>query len=280
MTAFLPTQYSRIVCAILGLLRFGSADAADNPFAGWHIGGTIGGGYVARQIDLNLIPFHSNAGINGGNLSVPFRQSGSTGTPSLGFFGGGSVGITDRLTLGLEGDWNWQHSQAAIQLSPTLSGQQRSGTASFIDYTSTNNVSGRVWLDWIATVKLRVGYNLNPNIQIFASAGPAVTQMRSALSHSAVVTSEVFFLGTRTPLPTRLASASFSDRKTAIGFRLTGGAEYRLASPLSLRGEVAFTRFHVPAITNPPDGSVFGGSDDAAGSLSLITAAIGLVYRF
>jgi outer membrane immunogenic protein len=124
-------------------------------WTGCYIGGDVGGAWSSQDVS---------------NTSPPiFNQAGVTGTLNASdVIGGGYVGCnyqwTPSLVVGIEGDFSGTHLLDTV-IAPNLFASGAPVGSGGVGWASS--------LDWIATVRGRVGYVWAPNLLLFATGGGA-----------------------------------------------------------------------------------------------------------
>ena len=123
-----------------------------------------------------------------------------------GFVGGGTIGAnyqTGQLVLGVEGDWDWTSQSVTKSVSCT------GGCVA----------TGRSRINWLATLRGRVGYAVD-RVLLYGTAGAAFVNGQDTQTQT---------------VPTRAPAVFFSD--TALGWAAGAGVEYAVNRNLSAKLE-------------------------------------------
>jgi outer membrane immunogenic protein len=189
-----------VLTATFGLAA-GVATAADrvsgvpesqSAWSGTYIG--VFGGYGAFGVDVDEADVTSVLG--------PFTEL-ERSIPD-GFLGGVALGYDMQQgswVYGIEGDISFS----------TVSGFQRSDLGGFPVRTDVD-------LDWLSTVRGRVGHLVNDNLLIYGTAGLAVARVTERADVGTI----------------------FVNKNTHFGLAVGGGAERMLANGISLRAEALY----------------------------------------
>lgn len=134
-----------------------------------------------------------------------------------GFQAGYNYMFVPSWVAGIEADWSWTNNKT-------------SGTTNWTQLGTSTPTPGFTTLerkiDWLSTVRGRVGYTVTPQILLYATGGFALANIK----YDAISTNTFNFSPT----------ASLSTVKT--GYALGGGMEYALSNNWLLRGEYLFYR--------------------------------------
>jgi outer membrane immunogenic protein len=156
----------------------------------------------------------------------------SLSTSSAGFIGGGQIGYNYQLNtivLGLEADIDG----ASTSKSTSFTGATVLGT------TLTTSASSR--LDYLGTVRGRLGFTVTPMFLIYATGGLAYgggSQSGSVLANG-----------------TGLAWNGSGD-STRVGWTIGGGAEYALTQNISLKAEYLYYDLGRKTVASPGNAAV------------------------
>jgi outer membrane immunogenic protein len=252
-----------LVIAVLAGATTRAADLAPLPYrapppvvvpastwTGFHVGGNIGG-----------------AGTSVNELWSPtFAVSpilGSTGGVS--FAGGLQAGydwqFAPTWVAGVEADWSWASARGSINQPWSLYPSGVLVPGSFTSMSST--------LDWVSSVRVRLGYLVAPTLLAYATAGGAWGRFDYVASS----------FGPANPAPPYAASTAFST--TQGGWVAGAGLEWAMTVNWLLRGEYLFyslsgsPSLSVPAVNYPgfPSGYAWSNTNVGIGRL-------GLSYKF
>jgi outer membrane immunogenic protein len=186
------------------------APAPVHNWTGWYIGGNAGYGWSKQTDQITAIADPSLI-LGDVSTSVPIDASG--------FIGGGQIG------------YNWQLSPMWLAgLEADFSGADISGSNSVAgNFGRVMNANER--LDWVGTLRGRVGFLPSSTFLVYATGGLAYGQAKLST-----------FL-TRTnlggcPSPNQCEAGSVSDTK--VGWTIGGGVEWAFALNWSVRAEYLF----------------------------------------
>jgi outer membrane immunogenic protein len=223
-------------------------------WTGFYIGGNVGG--AATSINELWSPLPS------ATLGA-FPIAGSTGGASFagGFQAGYDWQFAPAWVAGIEGDWAWANARENIDQPWVL---YPSGVAVPGSFTSVSST-----LDWVSTIRARLGYLIMPTLMVYGTAGGAWGKIDYAASSFAAAA----------PLPPYATSTAFSN--TQGGWVAGGGLEWAITPNWLLRGEYLFYSLGgfpsaaVPAANYPASPSAYSWSNTNVG-----TARLGLSYKF
>ena len=236
------------------LLSSLSAIAADRPiikpapvaapaliWTGFYAGLNAGGTWVNNN-DLNtstqlLYPNQTTAGLYTAKiLSGPRDLSNS-----LGFIGGGQIGYTWQIPIsgfnvvagfetdiqgvaGANGNLNfWSYNPNA-----------QYGSQNNNSFSNTTNIQSNSSLNWLGTVRGRLGYLLTPSLLVYGMGGLAYGGYDLSIKN---------FINSEDASPTNyhfLVSGRSGNPKTMVGLTVGGGAEWMFMPNMSLKAEYLF----------------------------------------
>jgi outer membrane immunogenic protein len=255
----------------------GAASAADLPartyskapaavvavynWSGFYVGANVGYGWGTDPTVLTT----DTDGAPGGPFSALLVQAGAAAAKPEGIIGGVQAGYnwqSGRLVAGLEADF----SGTDIQSSNDFSGPV--GVTRFV-HTDQR-------LEWLATVRGRIGFLPAEQLLLYATGGLAVGQVSTNSSLTTTVANNV---------PACIAANigicfGTSDRSTRVGWTVGAGAEYAFSSNWSVKAEYLFVSLERSASTgldtrfNPP----LQFHADTRNDFHI--ARVGLNYRF
>ena len=183
-------------------------------WTGFYVGVHAGYGWGGSG-DIHTSYLPSPAAFNG----QPF----STGIDPSGFLGGGQIGYnlqSGSLVYGVEADLSWSNVEDSARSAPFL----LFGGAPL---NATSSHTFRQELDWLGTVRARLGFLVSPSTLAYVTGGLAYGRTSySAFSDISPPNPALQFAG--------------SDRKTDIGWTIGAGSEMRLGSNWSLKGEYLY----------------------------------------
>jgi outer membrane immunogenic protein len=219
-------------------------------WTGLYVGGNIGG--AATSVNELWSPTFGVSSILG-----------STGGAS--FAGGLQAGYDWQFAAtwvaGIEGDWSWADARGSINQPWTLYPSGVLVPGSFTSMSST--------LDWMSSIRVRLGYLVTPTLLAYGTAGVAWGKFDYAASNVAP----------SAPLPPYATNTAFST--TQGGWVAGGGLEWAMTTNWLLRGEYLFyslgssPSLWVPAVNYPglPSGYSWSNTNVGIGRL-------GLNYKF
>jgi outer membrane immunogenic protein len=148
-----------------------------------------------------------------------------------GFIGGGQIGyiwqLTNSWVVGLEADIQG----IAASNGSTLEFSQAT-VADFPGNPIDQNLSSRRRLDYLGTVRGRVGFTITPTFLVYGTGGLAYGQTKSSTSITQIVESDP-------ALPNHYSSfGSFSNSR--VGWTAGGGAEWLFAPNWSVKAEYLY----------------------------------------
>jgi outer membrane immunogenic protein len=242
----------------------------DGPlWPGFYVGGHLGAAFIDWESETSFVATNPLTGeTNSGTFEGP-DSSDST------FIGGIHAGYNwqsgnyifglDATASALAGETNDRYTISAA----TLIGEDLAAITDPVDgFVSDWSRS----VEWLATIKGRAGYLVNPRAFLYLTGGLAVGEVRSDVSYTGLVDQGV---------PT-LVSVSADSRETEVGYAVGGGAEAALTDRLSIRAEYLFVdlgeadRPLGTYIDSPCCVQTVSVNED----VRIHTVTIGLTYRF
>jgi outer membrane immunogenic protein len=225
-------------------------------WTGFYIGAN--GGWGWSSIDTAAVPDPNGAFIAGGDLAGPrFFNTRTDG----GVFGG-QIGYnwqTGNWVLGVEGDFD----VARISGTQNLIG----GSPDTPGLPATNAISATQRIDWLASIRPRIGVLWGPGLAYFTGGGAWEGVKRDLL---------VSVFGDT-------AASNFSS--TRAGFVIGGGYEWQVAQHWSVRAEYLFYDFgrtNTDSLT-PPDCNLNAPGECnisfTTGKNNISVARIGINYK-
>jgi len=213
-------------------------------WTGCYIGGH-GGGAWSRQ-DVNVNP----TGV-GNQAPSPLTLTASGGVV------GGQVGCNvqlGRVVIGGEGDWSSTHLNSSAT-APNLFFNGLPVGSGGISVTSNT--------EWLASVRIRMGFAVVPTVLAYVTAGPA-------WQHTNYTALDAFQGGCP-----NCATASFSSNNP--GLAVGGGVEWApMSNGILLRAEYLF--YDLPGGTHPLN--VSGTNTFAQSDLKVSVARAGVSFKF
>jgi outer membrane immunogenic protein len=255
------------ITALFFAAPFSAASAADMPlkapppppapainWTGLYIGGDVGGLWTSNTANWNPLPTPFDFGT--------FGTSGSNGGSSLvgGLHAGYDWQFASTWVAGIEGDWSWTRAKGSSSGPWNFDPPPGATPNAFTNMSST--------LDWMASIRPRLGYLVLPNLLAYGTGGAAWGKFDYAANNS------------NGPVPVPyITNAAFSN--TTSGYVVGGGLEWAMTNNWLLRGEYLFYRFNngpsviAPAVNYPanPSGYTWSGTN-------VSVARVGLSYKF
>jgi outer membrane immunogenic protein len=209
------------------------AMAAGNPWSGWYAG--LNAGYLDGATGIGTAGQITSASTFAGNsaaMAASVTNQLSTGQGSA--LGGAQIGynrlVSPGLLAGLEADIqgaSLRGSASAASAVTTVGGFFN------INDTATAAITASRSLDYIGTVRARLGAIVTPNTLLYVTAGLAYGGVRSGTTVSQG------FVTAFPPSPAaNVASGSFSD--TRVGYTIGAGGEWMIASKWSVKAEYLY----------------------------------------
>jgi outer membrane immunogenic protein len=238
------------------------APAPMSPWTGWYVGGNVGWGWGNTQEMTNSVANTFCNPIFSGCSPAPVTTNAfvagvqSFDVKANSFIGGGQVG------------YNLQNGNTVAGIEADFQGANMKGTASFANSRAIANFpglflntsgSGSQKLEWLGTVRGRVGLLGTPLSLFYVTGGLAYGHEETNVSFTAAQTPGGCVAGGC------VATVSSSNSTTRFGFTVGGGLEWMFAPQWSFKAEyLYYTLGHVTlntAIGVPFQGTpYFGGT--------------------
>lgn len=263
------------LAALMGVILSGSAMAQDYDWTGIYLGAH--GGYAWGS--------HEGVGTYTDPTWAPCKDGCKTLDPETGSIdlegalGGGQIGFNIQrsgIVFGLEGDASWLNANGEstfISDYDNVNGTNTGGDGT-PDYTW--NVKTEV--EWLATLRGRIGFLATPRLLIYGTGGIAW----AGLSSDETVTG-LPAQGFNPPEVTVLASSS----ETATGWVAGAGAEWAIGRGWSIKTEwqhMEFgdldTKFTGTAYPGKPNEIKGYNNDSFPGSMDIDLVKLGLNFKF
>lgn len=242
--------------------------------AGYAGGATNANTASAPLEEAPIFLFSGPLGGSGGRTALV--NSGAVQTNMGGFIGGGQFGYNFRWgsNVVFGGEVDFQGSTANGHAASTAARQDSFVVTPFcfrfcfLGTTTTSTTRSSVGrtdvataLDWLGTVRGRLGYLVTPELLVFGSGGLAYGGVRATASHSlslndASVTIRSSFFApsvvttSAASYPTIAGAGRFSD--TRVGWVAGGGAEWMFAPRWSLKAEAYYYDLGTAAVASSP----------------------------
>jgi outer membrane immunogenic protein len=222
-------QVLGVGAALAALIVSAPAMAADLPFkapppvaapaptwTGFYVGANVGGVWTHSDGTWNPLP--SPATFNANALTGAIDASGV----AAGVHGGYNYQIGPSFVAGIEADWTWTDASASFTQTWTFFGTATPVAGSFTTMSTK--------LNWLATVRGRLGYLVTPDLLAYVTGGGAWGGVDYAANN---------FNG---PGGGGGYTTAVAFSNTASGYVLGGGVEWKMTSNWLLRGEYLFYR--------------------------------------
>jgi outer membrane immunogenic protein len=220
---------------------------------GFYIGANIGGAWSNNDALWSPLPASAAFGV--------FPIAGNTGGSSA--IGGFQVGYNWQFAptwvVGLEGDWSWANAGGSFDQPWVFNPGGGAVPGSFTSMSSR--------LDWISSLRARLGYLILPNLMAYGTVGGAWGKIDYAASN---------FAPGAVPYGTGVA---FSN--TQGGWVAGGGLEWMIINNWLLRGEFLYYSLNnSPSVVVTPvtHGALPSGYSWSNTNVSVVRAA--LSYKF
>jgi len=180
-------------------------------WTGFYAGANVGGAWSSNNALWSPLPSSAAFGV--------FPIAGDTGGSSAigGFQAGYNWQFAPTWVVGLEGDWSWAKTGSSFNAPWTTNPGSVTVPGSFTSMSST--------LDWVSSLRARLGYLVLPNLMVYGTAGGAWGKIDYAASNNGGVV----------PYAT---STAFSN--TQGGWVAGGGLEWMITNNWLLRGEYLY----------------------------------------
>lgn len=224
----------------------GSAYAADLPvkappmlapafsWTGFYIGGTLGGIFPDNTVDVTTVNTANNIG---GNLSALGLTAGpASAAAATGSFSGKGSNVIG----GFEAGYNWQLAPSfLLGLEADISAIANGGSSGFtqtvardaLGHTFTATVSATDNLDWLGTVRGRLGFLATPTWLIYGTGGLAY----GGVSSNTSITGRETGIVPPDPFTPINGAGGFSD--TRFGWAAGAGIEFLLIPNWTVKAE-------------------------------------------
>jgi outer membrane immunogenic protein len=226
--------------------------SAPSSWTGFYIGGDLGAAWTSNTGTWTGLPSPAvfgeqpNVGKNDGSSFLG------------GFHAGYNYQFASTWVAGLEGDWSWTKATGSFS-------QNWVSTAGVVIPTAVNTLSST--LDWVSSLRLRLGYLVTPNVLAYATGGAAWARMDYAGN------SFFPFVG--------VYSTSATPSNIQNGYAVGGGLEWAMTKNWLVRAEYLYYHFNGgPNVVAPS--AAFPGfpSNFAWSSTSVSVGRLGLSYKF
>ena len=200
-------------------------------YGGMNVGGAFGSPPVTTQA-INVFTLFPSAVA----LASAYSQTGSAPVHTSGVIGGGQIGYNVQL-----------YNNFVVGIETDISGLGQRGRGSFANTVSTANavVSSEKAVDWLGTVRGRVGWLVSPTFLIYGDGGLAYGGVRGSTNVHAFWT----------PGFNAWTDASGGLSTTRVGWTVGGGAEWMFTPNWSLKIEYLYYDLGDATWANSPNSS-------------------------
>jgi outer membrane immunogenic protein len=231
------------------------AAALEVNWTGFYVGGDLGGLWSSNTGAWAPLPSPAVFGV--------FGQSGSNGGSS--FIGGLHAGYNWQFAptwvAGIEGDWSWIKASGSFSQIWAFDPPPGTLTGSFTNMSSS--------LDWVASLRARLGYLFFHNLLAYGTGGVAWTKIDYAANNSSG------FVG----LGSYITNAAVSSTQT--GYTVGGGLEWAITNNWLLRGEYLYYHFNSgPSVVAQSINFPTFPSSYSWSSTNVSVARVGMSYKF
>lgn len=250
-------------------------------WTGWYVGLNAGyqagSGNVSTAADPGPFAFSFDPE---SSVAAALATTG-IGAKQRGFIGGGQIGynwqFAPQWLTGIEADFQGLTGEGSATLTSI------SGVAGFPTETFTSATTITKKVDWLGTLRGRLGILVTPNLLAYGTGGLAYGHVTASTTISQSDTGIL-------PGPaTGTATTTGSISQTRAGWALGGGAEWKLAANWSLKGE--YLHYDLGTVSWNSPNLVFNVAGFAAPTFSAVNVRsstrvqgdivrAGLNYRF
>jgi len=256
-------------------------------WTGFYIGANVGGAWTNGANNTFADPGNA-AFASCGPCTIPYQNESLSGGRASSVIGGVHLGYNWQFTplalIGIEGDFSWTDLHNSIG-APLFSD---SGLPSGVVLGSSLSFATRV--NWLATVRGRLGWTFDPAWLIYVTGGVAWAHLEESANAAcpppALANGCVFSSGTQSP---------FSSSKTRTGGVVGAGVEWQPWPHWRTRLEYLYYVFDNTDVTSSLFTAVPGGgplpcrvpsvgspcsAQYSFGDLNINTVRVGLSYAF
>jgi outer membrane immunogenic protein len=233
-------------------------------WTGFYVGVNAGGAW--GNLDHQTSTAYSTAGYFLPTDVLAVNATGHPDNQASGFTGGGQIGYNYQVSpfavVGVETDFDYLH----LHVNSSGSGVYPCCAPSSFAINSSSTIN------WLWTLRPRVGFLVMPNLLIYATGGLALSQASSSFQFT-----DDYSGG---------AAASGSLSGTRVGWTIGGGAEYALTQNWSIKAEYLYADLGRRAVDSN-NLVAYGGASTFPASVfthdidpRVNIARVGLNYRF
>jgi outer membrane immunogenic protein len=216
-------------------------------WTGFYVGGHLGAAWQKGETN--------GPGYFDGATQFPFYNA----TSHTGFTGGGQIGYNWQsgiVVYGLEADFSTLTGSGGTASQSRLIGGEP------VSQTSSNDI------EWLGTVRARLGFNFGANTLVYATGGWAYGHVKNTHTEVHVVSAATIF------------SATYSESKVRGGYVAGGGVEYMLAPHWTIRAEGLYVNLGENTLAKPNTGTCEEGCMPVTFTNKAVIARAGINYRF
>lgn len=223
-------------------------------WTGFYLGADVGGVWTSESATWNPLP----SPLLFGSLATTGTEHGS----SLigGVYGGYDNQFGSNVVAGIEADWSGTDSKGTLT-TPWIYDPGGGVVPGAFNAMSTE-------LDWLASVRGRLGYLVTPSLLAYATGGVAWGRFEYAASSSY-------------PRPVKPYTTAVALNQTQTGFVVGGGLEWKLTQNWLVRAEYLYYGFNSgPNLIGTPVIPPVFPSNYVWGRTMVDVARAGLSYKF
>jgi outer membrane immunogenic protein len=220
---------------------------------GFYVGGNVGGAWSNNDALWTPFPASPVFGV--------FPIAGNTGSSSAigGFQAGYNWQFAPTWVAGIEGDWSWAKTGGSFDQPWVTNPGGGAVAGSFTSMSST--------LDWVSSLRARLGYLVLPNLLAYGTVGGAWGKIDYAASNFAP------------GAPAYATSTAFSN--TQGGWVAGAGLEWAITPNWLLRGEYLYYSLNSsPSVVVSPGIAGLLPSGYSWSNTNVSVARAGLSYKF
>ena len=226
--AFVALNSATAFAADLPIFTQAPVQAAGFSWTGFYAGANAGYTWGGNNINVASVPVYVN--------TVAFDSGGIVNNAAAGGTAALSQNNHGGFVGGVQAGYNWQSSSLVAGIEADIQGiADNNGSVTAASNSSViTNLTASQGLDWLGTVRGRLGFTLMPTLLAYATGGLA---FGDANSDFAMSQSHITQKG-RGPVTSGSTVASFSELKA--GWTLGAGAEWAFAPNWSVKAEYLY----------------------------------------
>ncbi len=224
-------------------------------WTGFYLGANVGGVWTHSDGTWAPLPSPAQAGAN--PVTGTIDASGVAG----GIHGGFNYQFGPSFVAGIEADWSWTSASSSFTRTLTIFGTGTPVAGSFATMSTK--------LDWLASVRGRLGYLVTPDLLAYVTGGGAW----GGVNYTANVSN-----GVAAGPASYSAPVAFSN--TPSGYVVGGGLEWKMTSNWLLRGEYLFYRLGGASAVGTSANVPQFPSSYLWSNMNINEGRVGLSYKF